>query len=51
MGTAGNLASREGAGAFLNGVLATMLATPCTAPFLGVALGFAFTQPARRSSC
>lgn len=30
---------------FLNGVLATALATPCTAPFLGAALGFAFTQP------
>ena len=27
---------------FLNGVLATVLATPCTAPFLGTALGFAF---------
>jgi thiol:disulfide interchange protein DsbD len=46
MGVAGNLASKEGAtGAFLNGVLATVLATPCTAPFLGPALGFAFTQP------
>jgi thiol:disulfide interchange protein DsbD len=33
------------AGAFFNGVLATILATPCTAPFLGVAIGFAFTQP------
>lgn len=44
---AGELASREGnSGAFLNGVLATILATPCTAPFLGVALGFAFVQPA-----
>ena len=43
---AGELASRSGAGgAFFNGVLATILATPCTAPFLGVALGFAFTQP------
>jgi thiol:disulfide interchange protein DsbD len=31
---------------FFNGVLATILATPCTAPFLGAALGFAFTQPA-----
>ncbi len=31
---------------FANGVLATILATPCTAPFLGAALGFAFTQPA-----
>jgi len=43
---AGNLASRHGAsGAFFNGVLATALATPCTAPFLGAALGFAFLQP------
>ncbi len=32
---AGELASKHGsAGAFFNGVLATMLATPCTAPFL-----------------
>ena len=46
MGAAGELASREGAsGAFFNGVLATVLATPCSAPFLGFALGFAFTQP------
>ena len=46
MGAAGELASREGAsGAFFNGVLATILATPCSAPFLGFALGFAFTQP------
>jgi len=45
-GAAGTLARREGAaGAFFNGVLATALATPCTAPFLSVALGFAFTQP------
>jgi len=43
---AGSLAARQGAaGAFFNGVLATVLATPCTAPFLGAALGFAFTQP------
>jgi thiol:disulfide interchange protein DsbD len=46
MDAAGSLASREGApGAFFNGVLATALATPCTAPFLGAALGFAFGQP------
>jgi thiol:disulfide interchange protein len=32
-------------GAFVSGVLATTLATPCTAPFLGTALGFAFSQP------
>ncbi|MEC8973904.1 MAG: protein-disulfide reductase DsbD domain-containing protein [Verrucomicrobiota bacterium] len=44
---AGSVAGREGAGgAFFNGVLATVLATPCTAPFLAPALGFAFTQTA-----
>jgi thiol:disulfide interchange protein/DsbC/DsbD-like thiol-disulfide interchange protein len=37
--------AREGNGAsFLQGVFATVLATPCTAPFLGTALGFAFSQ-------
>lgn len=46
MGTASNLAAKEGAsGAFFNGVLATALATPCSAPFLAGALGFAFAQP------
>ena len=45
MSAAGTLASKQGIpGAFFNGVLATVLATPCTAPFLGVALGFAFAQ-------
>jgi thiol:disulfide interchange protein DsbD len=33
-------------GSFFQGVFATVLATPCTAPFLGAALGFAFTQSA-----
>ena len=43
LGAAGTLASKHGAGgAFFNGVLATVLATPCTAPILGTALGFAF---------
>jgi thiol:disulfide interchange protein DsbD len=47
VGAASDLASRQGAsGAFFNGVLATVLATPCTAPFLGAALAFAFTQSA-----
>ncbi len=32
------------AGSFAQGILATLLATPCTAPFLGTALGFAFSQ-------
>lgn len=37
---------REGyLGAFMKGVLGTILATPCTAPFLGSALGFAFSRP------
>jgi len=31
-------------GSFAQGVFATLLATPCTAPFLGTALGFAFSQ-------
>jgi thiol:disulfide interchange protein DsbD len=47
MGAASELAYKEGsAGAFFNGVFATVLATPCTAPFLAPALGFAFAQPA-----
>lgn len=47
MGKAGTLAAKEGfSGAFFNGVLATILATPCTAPFLSIALGFAFAQSA-----
>ena len=33
------------AASFWEGVFATILATPCTAPFLGSALGFAFAQP------
>lgn len=33
-------------GSFAQGVFATVLATPCTAPFLGTALGFAFMQSA-----
>lgn len=33
-------------GSFFSGVLATIVATPCTAPFMGAALGFALTQPA-----
>jgi len=30
---------------FWTGALATVVATPCTAPFMGSALGFAITQP------
>jgi thiol:disulfide interchange protein/DsbC/DsbD-like thiol-disulfide interchange protein len=46
-GTGGRLASRSGlAGTFFTGVLATVVATPCTAPFMGAALGFALIAPA-----
>ncbi len=39
------ISAHEGyGGAFLHGVFATLMATPCTAPFLGPALGFAFAQ-------
>jgi thiol:disulfide interchange protein DsbD len=45
LGPVSDLASRGGfGGAFCNGVLATVLATPCTAPFLAGALAFALTQ-------
>jgi thiol:disulfide interchange protein/DsbC/DsbD-like thiol-disulfide interchange protein len=44
---AGSVRDRNGLlGAFLGGLLATAVATPCTAPFMGAALGFALTQPA-----
>lgn len=40
------LARRDGtSGSFFTGVLASLAATPCTAPFMGAALGFALTQP------
>ena len=46
-GTLAGLAEKEGyTGTFLHGMFATLLATPCTAPFLGPALAFAFSQSA-----
>lgn len=53
-GSVAAAAGRWGAGAgltgsFSNGVLATVLATPCTAPFMGPALAFSLTQPAGTS--
>ena len=33
-------------GHFLTGAFATLLATPCTAPFLGTAVGFALSRGA-----
>ncbi len=47
MGAGSDLASQGGyRGSFFTGVLATVVASPCTAPFMGTALGFAITQPA-----
>lgn len=46
MNTGNKLAARSGyTGSFFTGVLATVVASPCTAPFMGTALGFAVTQP------
>jgi thiol:disulfide interchange protein len=46
-GVGTSLASRQGlAGSFFTGVLAAVVATPCTAPFMGAALAFALSQPA-----
>ncbi len=43
-GTGHALTGRTGpAGDFFTGVLAVVIASPCTAPFMGAALGFAFT--------
>jgi thiol:disulfide interchange protein DsbD len=45
-GYGGRFAERSGlAGAFFTGVLATLVATPCTAPFMGAALGAALVAP------
>lgn len=45
--TVGGAAQSEGwFGSLMDGVIATIVATPCTAPFMGGALGFALTQPA-----
>jgi thiol:disulfide interchange protein len=42
---AGELASHPRyAGSFLTGALATLVATPCTAPFMAAAIGYAITQ-------
>lgn len=46
MGVGNTLASAGGyRGAFFTGVLATIVATPCSAPFMGTALGYALVQP------
>ena len=43
----GGLAQKQGyTGSFFTGVLATIVATPCTAPLMGAAIGFALAQSA-----
>ena len=45
-GTGQGLASKSGLiGSFFTGVLAVVVAAPCTAPFMAGAIGWAFTQP------
>ena len=45
MGAGSGLTAQGGyKGSFFTGVLATTVATPCTAPFMGPAIGFALTQ-------
>jgi thiol:disulfide interchange protein len=45
---AGKVAGKQNShgylGSFVTGIMAVLLATPCTAPLLGSALGFAFSQ-------
>lgn len=45
MGVGGSLTASGGySSSFFTGVLATVVASPCTAPFMGAALGFALSQ-------
>lgn len=47
IGSAAGAAQKEGlTGAFLTGVFATLLATPCTGPFMGTTLAWSVKQPA-----
>ena len=45
-GALGGKATQGKAGEFFTGVLAVLVATPCTAPFMAPALGYAILQPA-----
>jgi thiol:disulfide interchange protein len=46
MNVGSSYANRGGlGGSFFTGVLAVVVASPCTAPFMGTALGFAVSQP------
>ena len=42
----GDLQNRHGySGSFFSGALTTLIATPCSGPFLGIVMGYALTQP------
>jgi thiol:disulfide interchange protein DsbD len=45
MGIGGAGLGRSHLGAFATGALAALVAAPCTAPFMGAALGYALVQP------
>jgi thiol:disulfide interchange protein DsbD len=50
--TGSSLASRSGpAGDFFTGVLAVVVASPCTAPFMGTALAYALVAPIASAIC
>jgi thiol:disulfide interchange protein len=46
LGSGRNAASGGGGGSFATGVFATAVATPCTAPFMGAAVGYALSHSA-----
>ena len=45
----GSYGSNSIGGSFLTGVLAVVVASPCTAPFMGAALGYALIQPSNET--
>jgi thiol:disulfide interchange protein DsbD len=45
MGVAGSTPTHGHLGAFATGALAALVAAPCTAPFMGAAVGYAVVQP------
>ncbi|NBV51596.1 hypothetical protein EBR78_10330, partial [bacterium] len=46
VGAGQSLANQAGwTGEFFSGVLCVVVASPCTAPFMGAALGYAIAQP------
>jgi thiol:disulfide interchange protein len=51
-GRAGKLQTQEGpSGAFFKGVFTTILATPCSGPFLGPVFGYVLKQPPYMAYC